>query len=547
MSEAGLALVVLCGWLLREWYLAGRRAAFRSFHQMSEEVLGAGSAADILSKINLALPRISDGLTASLYIYNRGLKVLELVIDGRESLPSSIRPDFPVGGLASGVSLCFSNRTLLNVPDPRRSPFFNEHEKKHLPRSIVFVPMFAQLELVGVMQVTDSLKSYSFRLEDQAALQHLANQAGAAVQLQERREVRERLFQTEKFAAAGQLLSGIAGELRSPIGSILELTGALLTRGGDREFERLEAEALRASEIVSRLAAFGKTERTEAQAVDVQALLTRLLRAPALARLPGGAPKAQFVTFRAMVMGSQDQLEQVFLNIITYAGKANSDEAPISVSSSLLAHRILIEITYKSSRAADLRAPDPFENGSSKGDLFRLGLCRGLIQSHGGDLRFVHDTLTDCRLEIELPVLENQPLRLGTTSAGVPVSRRQLTALMVEPDLKTQRQILEILTRRGDRVVPIGSGEEAADLVLRLRFDVVLCSARLPGLNWVEFFERVRPNVGSFILLTHGHDQELSKAFQNGEGFVLTKPLDERMLNRICDAIAERSNGSSPS
>ena len=57
----------------------------------------------------------------------------------------------------------------------------------------------------------------------------------------------------------------------------------------------------------------------------------------------------------------------------------------------------------------------------------------------------------------------------------------------------------------------------------------------------MEFFERVRYRVGSFVLLTDGFDPALAMAFKNGEGFVLTKPIDEKELLRICRTIEERA------
>ena len=53
----------------------------------------------------------------------------------------------------AGVAMCFRNRTLLNIPDTRRSPFFKADSRGEVPRSVMFVPMFAQNELLGVMQV----------------------------------------------------------------------------------------------------------------------------------------------------------------------------------------------------------------------------------------------------------------------------------------------------------------------------------------------------------------------------------------------------------
>ena len=45
-------------------------------------------------------------------------------------------------------------------------------------------------------------------------------------------------------------------------------------------------------------------------------------------------------------------------------------------------------------------------------------------------------------------------------------------------------------------MVPVSSAEEGLDIVERLRFDMVICAVRLPGLNWVTFCERVRLRVG---------------------------------------------------
>src|SRR5260370_31319819 len=83
--------------------------------------------------------------------------------------------------------------------------------------------------------------------------------------------------------------------------------------------------------------------------------------------------------------------------------------------------------------------------------------------------------------------------------------------------------------------------------LFRSRFDLAICAIRLPGLNWVEFFERVRNQVGGFVLVTDGFDTDLARAFQGGEGFVLSKPIDEAEVHRICRAVEERSALGAPS
>ena len=112
---------------------------------------------------------------------------------------------------------------------------------------------------------------------------------------------------------------------------------------------------------------------------------------------------------------------------------------------------------------------------------------------------------------------------------------------IVEPDSGIQRQLVQLLGVRGDRVVPVASAEEGADLAQRMRFDMAICAVRLPGLNWVEFFERVRHQVASFVLVTDGLDTDLARALQGGEGFVLSKPIDEAEVHRICRTVEERA------
>jgi hypothetical protein len=57
-------------------------------------------------------------------------------------------------------------------------------------------------------------------------------------------------------------------------------------------------------------------------------------------------------------------------------------------------------------------------------------------------------------------------------------------------------------------------------------------------LNWVEFFERVRRQVGGFALLTEGYDADLSRAFAEGEGHILMKPVEEFQLMRLLNGAA---------
>src|SRR5262249_34571976 len=149
------------------------------------------------------------------------------------------------------------------------------------PRAAIFVPMFAQSELVGVLELHNLDRIQFYSQADQAAMQHLANQVATALKLQEQHSIREQLFRSEKLAAAGQLISEAANELALPLESIAARASALRSHQAEdfrEELECIAGDAQRASQIVARLDSLAKVEQTEVQAVDLTALVNGLLQ-----------------------------------------------------------------------------------------------------------------------------------------------------------------------------------------------------------------------------------------------------------------------------
>jgi CheY-like chemotaxis protein len=239
------------------------------------------------------------------------------------------------------------------------------------------------------------------------------------------------------------------------------------------------------------------------------------------------------------VVGAHGQLEQVFLNIILFAERAVAETGikGITIGSASLGSRVLVDFSFP---ATD-KSGDPFlvEDEGGEGG---LSLLKGIVQSHGGEVRFEHhQSGTQGRIEIELP-------RAQATSSEQPVSaanRRDIsitmTCLVVEPDAQTRRTVVSLLGQRGHRAIPVTSPEEALDLVQRVKCELVFCTSRMPGFNWFMFYEKARPHVEAFVLLLD--ESEMGHSFAAGEGHVLRKPLSEndveRVLNEIADQLGE--------
>jgi signal transduction histidine kinase/CheY-like chemotaxis protein len=538
-AAMALALIIGTVWWSRERRMRMQREMLNGVHALGEDIPGLSSMHDILKRISSAMPRLFRISRVRLYVYSRGSKTLDEVPADPKSHPASINLDAPGGRTEAGVVACFHNRTRLLVPDSSKSPFAAPDDRGRLPaRSLLFVPMFVQGEVTGVIEIGREKGSRTFSPDEQSLSQHLANQIGLAIQLVGQRSVREQLFRTEKLAAVGRLISGVVNELQAPLATITKMARALLAddpySGGDRELRVIASEASKASDIVTRMVSFAGGEQVDAKPVDINSLLHSLIEFREREWKARGIRVRDLIADRPMiVMGSQGQLEQVFLNLLVHAEQTMADlaEKIIVVRTSVLARRVLVEIGY---RSGENEAEDPFSKWSenSTGAL-GLGVCRSIIAGHSGEVRLQRGQGSEAKFEVELPSAAASEVPAGLPADTGRARLQQRTAMLLEPDESSQRQLLNMLTSRGYRVVPVQSTEIALDTAQRLRFDIVFCSIRLPGLNWVELSERFQPLVDAFVLVSEAYDPDLVINFERGRRFVVNKPFDAVQLDRV--------------
>jgi CheY-like chemotaxis protein len=232
------------------------------------------------------------------------------------------------------------------------------------------------------------------------------------------------------------------------------------------------------------------------------------------------------------VLGSHGQLEQVFLTLLVHAEQSLA-EAPrkeITVRSSILAKRLLVEIAYTG----------PFTSRENGEMAAVLGLTRSVVAGHGGEVRLMEKNNADPRFEVELPIAAKE--RTASSKAALAEGRpatpsRELTALVIENEESTQRQLLSMLSSRGFRVVPVDNADSGLELAQRMRFDAAFCSVHAPGLNWVELSERMQSRVAAFILVSDRFDAELASDFDGDGRFVLAKPIQESEVDRVVHAL----------
>ncbi len=543
--EIALTVIVCAGagfllWWIRERWLAEQRRGVRELYSLSQAILSARSPAEIARQLSATLPRISRVSGIRLYVFNRRTNALELQTPSPEAKPVSL----PVDG-EKGAPLCFRNRTLFAISDTRRSPLYKRSESS--PTSVMLVPVHTEDEVLGVLEIEYADGIRRFSVDQRAAAQHLGNQIAISLKLLEQQSIREQLFRSEKLAAAGQLVSGVVNELEAPLDSIASRAARLKacceTGPWKDDLEAIAAEAKRAAEIVSRLVSFSGKGETQAGRVELNELVTGLTRFRAREWEMQGVRFTQRLSPDPLyVLASRAQLEQVFLTLLVHAEQSMADleVKHLTVATGVLGQRTLVEVAYPAPCSGP-PAGDPFRDHAS-GEAGGLGLsvCRGIIQSHGGDIRFTREGKDQCRFEVELPPAPAAAPAMAARRRVAGKPKRPLTLLLVEEEQSLRRRLTALLSGRGHRVVPVANGEQAVDLTQRLRFDAVFCAASVPGANWVELRERMLSRTGAFVLVSKGMEGTLPADHPGEDTAVLRVPVREDELDRLMSSLESR-------
>jgi signal transduction histidine kinase/GAF domain-containing protein len=335
------------------------------------------------------------------------------------------------------------------------------------------------------------------------------------------RRLREQLLQSEKMAAVGQLVSGVAHELNNPLAGVMGYTQLMLTRPLDGklrgELERVFSEAQRASKIVQNLLTFARKHKPERRYLGLNGIVEKTLELRSYElRVSSIEVETDFDPALPMTMLDFHQMQQVVLNIIT-----NAEQAMLMARGRgrlVLRTRSrdgLIELSIQDDGpgipAEHLsRVFDPFFTTKPVGQGTGLGLsiCHGIVKEHGGRLRVDSRPGQGTTFTLELPVLgaaETQPRAAAAETAPVDTGRRSI--LVVDDEPAIQDLLVELLSREGHRVDTAGSGSSALGKILKGTYDLIISDMKMPGMSGAELYDRLsseRPEMARRVVFTSG-------------------------------------------
>ncbi len=260
--------------------------------------------------------------------------------------------------------------------------------------------------------------------EEEAAKQRLEEMVAERTKKLE--ETHKMLLHKDKMASLGQLAASVVHEINNPIAGVLNLT-MLIKRilgeetPGEKELaqfggyvELMESEVRRISRIVSDLHAFARPTKGEPVPLDLAALMEKTFFLSAnLLKINGVKVAMEMDSELPHIIGSEDQLQQVFMTLMTNAAEAVSEKGggELSIGGTTLPEGDAVRITFTDDGVGIPeehmdRLFEPFFTTKKEGKGMGLGLsvAYGIIKEYGGEIQVASKVGTGTTFRIDLPL-----------------------------------------------------------------------------------------------------------------------------------------------
>jgi PAS domain S-box-containing protein len=240
--------------------------------------------------------------------------------------------------------------------------------------------------------------------------------ASIGADITDRKRMEAEMLQAEKLAVVGQLASGLAHEIGTPLGVISGTAEFLMAETTDQnsrqELKTIVSQTERISGLIRQLLTFARPQAGELEPVNIHLILERALRL-----LEYRFDKEQIQVVKAFqphlppLLGVSNQLEQLFLNILVNAWHAMPHGGTLTIATTVQDQMLVIHFrdTGQGIPPEHLtRIFEPFftTKGSGKGTGLGLSVCQQIVRRHSGSIEVESEVSKGSLFTVKLPLKE---------------------------------------------------------------------------------------------------------------------------------------------
>ena len=236
-----------------------------------------------------------------------------------------------------------------------------------------------------------------------------------AADIDELQRLNEQLIRAEKLAAMGTLAAGVAHEVNNPLASISSLVQMMRAEAGhsDETRERLNlisAQIDRINQVTKDMTNFARSRPAAKRDVDINAIVSTAIRLANFDKVFQSLNiERKLADDLPMVFADDDQLQQVFLNLLLNARDAMPDGGKLTIQSLRDHDHVTVEIADSGSGIDVAEAKqifDPFftTKPAGKGTGLGLAVCYGIVTAHDGRIEVAPNEPGGSIFRVILPV-----------------------------------------------------------------------------------------------------------------------------------------------
>jgi CheY-like chemotaxis protein/anti-sigma regulatory factor (Ser/Thr protein kinase) len=242
------------------------------------------------------------------------------------------------------------------------------------------------------------------------------------------------------------------------------------------------------------------------------------------------------------VEGEPSEIREAMTNILFNALDAMPDGGAITFTTGAKDGRVVCSVTDSGiGMPEDVRQRvfDPFfTTKGERGTGLGLSVVYGIVARHGGEVDVESRLGAGTTFTLRFPVAAR--LVAGTAGAPAPVAARSARVLVIDDEPEILTAIGDLLRHDGHVPTLCGDPEEAAGLLERSPFDLVITDLGMPGLSGWDVARLVKLRApGTAVAMITGWSDRIDAEYArtNGVEHVIAKPFRRDDLRRVMHAM----------
>jgi len=357
------------------------------------------------------------------------------------------------------------------------------------------------------------LSARRINYQNQAAmvigLYDLTERKRAEIQIAKQQEA---LQQSEKMAALGGLLAGVAHELNNPL-SVVAGQATLLIEGTGETRVKSRAEKIfkaadRCSRIVKSFLAIARRKPPEKKDFDLNNVINASLELLNYQfRNENIDVTLDLSPDLPLVKGDDNQLTQVFTNLALNAAQAMqnwTDRRHLTIRTKRNNDTILASVIDTGPGIPNeirTRVFEPFftTKGNQGGTGVGLSLCLNIIESHGGQLQLEETPGGGATFLITLPVAAQMDTGTAETDSATTELLKSLKILIVDDEVELAQTLADLLEPEGHQTDLAVNGSVALTKISRANYDIIISDLRMPVLDGPGLYAEITKSFPQYM------------------------------------------------